>query len=60
MCKLVDDYAKEIADKRDIANIRNMFISKGSLELAIATFKNVSEDIIRKIYEEVTGVKPLA
>ena len=57
MCILLDDYANEIAGKRDIANIRNMFISNGSLELAIATFRNVSEEIIRKVYEEVIGVK---
>ena len=30
-----------------------MFKNKGSLELAIATFKNVSEATIQKIYEEV-------
>ena len=61
MCKIVEDYAKEIAkdyakeiaDKRDLDNVKNMFKNKGSLELAIATFKNVSEATIQKIYEEV-------
>lgn len=60
MCKIMDDYAEEVADKRDIANIRNMFVNKGSLDLAIATFDHISVEIIRKIYEEVTGIKPLA
>ncbi len=60
MCKIIDEYANEVADKRDITNITNMFMNKGSLELAIVTFQNTSEEIIRRIYEEVTGVKPIA
>ena len=59
MCKIVEDYANEVANKRDITNIENMFKNNGSLELAIATFKNVSEEIICKIYEDVVGTKPL-
>ena len=46
MCKIVEDYANEVANKRDITNIENMFKNNGSLELAIATFKNASEEII--------------
>ena len=56
-CKIIEDYAKEIAYKRDVENVKNMFESKGSLELAIATFKNLSEATIRKIYEEVIDEK---
>lgn len=55
MCKIVEDYAKEIADKRDLDNI-NILIENGcSLEAIIATFKNVSEATIQKIYEEVVA-----
>ena len=56
MCKIVEDYANEISTE----NIRNLFSNGGSLELAIATFKNISEDVIRKIYEDVVGAKTLA
>ena len=56
MCKIVEDYANEISTE----NIRNLFDNGGSLELAIATFKNIKEDVIRKIYEEVNGAKRLA
>lgn len=57
MCKIVEDYANEIEKERDLVKINNLFINGGSLELAIATFQNVSEDIICKIYEEVTAQK---
>ena len=55
MCKIVEDYAREIAKDYATENVKNLFENKGSLELAIATFKNVSEVTIRKIYEEVTA-----
>ena len=56
MCKIVEDYATEISKE----NVRNLFNNGGSLELAIATFKNVSEDVIRKIYKEIVKNKTLA
>lgn len=60
MCKIVEDYANELANERDMENIRNLFNNGGSIELAIATFKSMSEENIRKIYEEIVGVKTLA
>lgn len=53
MCKIVEDYA----DEREMVSIKNLFNNGGSLELAIATFQNISEDVIRKIYEEVMAEK---
>lgn len=53
MCKIVEDYANEVS----LENVKNMFDNGGTLELAIATFKNISEELIRKIYEEVVGTK---
>lgn len=60
MCKIVDDYAKEIAMENDIANVKNLFMGGGTLELAIVTFKSLSEEIIRKVYEEVMRAKTMA
>lgn len=53
MCKIVDDYVNEVS----VENLRNLFNNGGSLELAIATFKNVSEEMIHKIYSEFTKTK---
>lgn len=60
MCKIVDDYANEIADKRDVDNIKKLFNNGCSLEMVIASFTNLSEDIIKSIYDEVVGNKTLA
>jgi len=60
MSKIIEDYANDIANERDMSNIKNLFANGGSLELAIATFKNISEETIRKIYKEVNGTKRLA
>ncbi|MGN1156689.1 MAG: PD-(D/E)XK nuclease family transposase [Agathobacter sp.] len=56
MCKIVEDYVAE--QNKDVLKI--MFENGGSLELAIKMFQNISEEVIRKIYEEVAGNKTLA
>lgn len=60
MCKIVDDYANEIADKRDVDNIKKLFRNGCSLEMVIASFTNLSEEIIKSIYDEVMVNKTLA
>ena len=60
MCKIVEDYAKEVAMENDIANVKNLFWGGGTLELAILTFKSLSEEIIKKVHEEVMNSKTLA
>ena len=61
MCKIVEDYAKELADEltneTSKENIKNLFKNGGTLELAIATFENISENVIREIYEEFVSSK---
>ena len=56
MCKIVEDYANE--SKLD--NIKSLFENGCSLDVVIASFATISEEVIRKIYEEVTGTKTLA
>lgn len=41
----------------EMLSIKNLFNNGGSLELAIATFQNISEDVIHRIYEEVMDKK---
>lgn len=53
MCKIVEDYANSVANERELISVKKLFINGGSLELAIATFDNISEEVIRKIHAEV-------
>lgn len=55
MCKIVEDYVVE--QNKDVLKI--MFENGGSLELAIKMFQNISEEVIRKIYEDIVGAKKL-
>ncbi len=48
---------KMATKEKEVLNIKNLFNNGGSLELAIATFKDISESVIRKIYEEVMSAK---
>ena len=60
MCKIVEDYAKEIADKRDLERIRNLFITnKASLDFVISIYEDISKEVILKIYKDVTDEKSL-
>ena len=56
VCKAIEDMKQEAATKAaietDLKNIRNLFKNGCTLEMVISSFKNVSEDEIRKIYEE--------
>ena len=53
----IEQMNMQVQQQNDMMNIKNLFINGGSLELAIATFKNISEEVIRKIYEEVVDAK---
>lgn len=55
MCKIVDDYVRE----NEIQNIKNLFENGCALDMVVASFKNISDEIIKKIYEEVVGKKTL-
>ena len=61
MCKIVEDYAKEIAkeyaDEVSLENAKNLFKNGCSLDMVIASFKNIPQEIIRKLYEEVMATK---
>ena len=48
-----DEYAKEL----DIQKVITMFEHGGTLELAIATFQSLDEDVIRGLYQEIQLVK---
>ena len=48
VCKAIEDMKQEAALK----NIRNLFENGCALEMVIASFQNVSEEDIRKIYAE--------
>lgn len=51
MSKLIEEYACEVSKE----NLKNLFNNGGSLALAIATFQNLTEEVICKIYDEVVG-----
>lgn len=53
MCKIVDDYAKELMAEEDLVKIKSLFYNGASVEMVIASFQNISEEDIRRIYEEV-------
>ena len=55
MCKIVEDYANE--SKLD--NIRSLFENGCALDVVIASFATISEDVIRKIYQEVAETKTI-
>ena len=57
MCKIMEDYAKEKVDEAVLENAKNLFENGCSLDMVIASFKNISEEVIRKLYEEVIGAK---
>ena len=55
MCKIVEDYAKEMV----LENVKNLFENGCNLDVVIASFKNIPEELIRKLYEEVVNKKVL-
>lgn len=55
MCKIVEDYANEMM----LDSIKVLFEKGCNLDMAIEAFKNIPEEIIRKLYDEVTGNKAL-
>ena len=59
MCKIVEDYAKEIADEYALENVKNLFENGCNLDVVIASFKNIPQEIIRKLYEEVISTKSI-
>ena len=54
MCEIVEEYAKDYAVEQNKDMLKIMFENGGPLELALKMFQNISEEVIRKIYEEVT------
>ena len=46
------EYAKEYVEEQAIINVKSLFENGGSLELAIATFKTLDGDTIKRIYQE--------
>lgn len=60
MCKIVEDYANDVANEREMISIKKLFNNGCALDVVIDSFANISEDVIRKIYEEVAGTKTLA
>lgn len=57
MCKIVEDYANSKVERENLKTIENLFRHNCALDIVIASFNTISEEIIRKIYEEVNGVK---
>ena len=53
MCKIVEDYANEVA----LENVKNLFENGCNLDVVLASFKNIPQEIIRKLYEEVMSTK---
>lgn len=53
VCKAIEDMKREAVMETDMKSIKNLFENGCSLEVVIASFKGVSEEIIRKIYNEV-------
>ena len=49
MCQIIDEYIEEL----DIVRIKKLFENGGTLEMAINTFVNISEETIERIYQEV-------
>ena len=55
LCETVEDYAKEMA----LENVKNLFENGCNLDVVIASFKNIPEELIRKLYKEVVNNKVL-
>lgn len=55
MCKVMEDYAKEIYMEKIVLKIKKFFLKGGSLEMAIEIFDDIPEELIRKVYEEVVS-----
>ena len=51
------EYAKERINENDIINVKALLENGGTLELAIATFKSLDEDLIQRLYQETKVVK---
>ena len=63
MCEIVEEYAKEKVDEAVLENAKenakNFFENGCSLEMVLASIKNIPEEVIRKLYEEVVGTKSI-
>ena len=57
MCKIVEDYAKEKMEETSLKTAKKLFENGCSLDMVIASIENISEEILRKLYEEVMGAK---
>ena len=55
MCKIVEDYANEMM----LESVKNLLENGCNLDMVIASFKSIPEELIRKLYEEVMGNKAL-
>ena len=60
MCKLVEDYANNVAIEREMISIKKLFENGCALDVVIASFATISEEVIRKVYEEVAMNKTLS
>lgn len=60
VCKAIEDGKKKAALKQSMVNIRNLFENGCTLDMVLASFKDVSEEIIRNIYAEVNEPKTLS
>ena len=53
MCKIVEDYAKEMIDQTSLNTARKLFEKGCSLEIVLACIENIPQEVLRKLYEEV-------
>jgi len=61
VCKAIqemkEEYAEECMKEQAITMVKSLFENGGSLQLAIATFKSLGEEVITGIYEEYYKTK---
>ena len=53
MCEIVENYAREVAEEAAKEAVRNLFENGATYHLVLSSIKNISEEELKTIYEEV-------
>ena len=59
MCEIVEEYAKQMVREVMLGNIKRLFENGCSLEMVLASVKDIPQDDIRNLYEEVMSTKSI-
>ena len=57
MCEIVEEYAREVAEEQAERHARKFFESGVSFEIVKNSIDALTEEVLRRIYEEVMEAK---